>query len=73
LKVTSDFGRKLKIKYFFRYERNNFNKPQTRFRYKSNRVPREKGTDPDLIECRNNFTKEIDELNVLLGKNKFNI
>ena len=26
------------------------------------------GTDPDLIECINNVTKEIDELNVLREK-----
>ena len=68
LEATKDFGRKLKIKYFFRYERNNFNKPQKSFISKSNWVPPDKGTDPDLIECINNFTKEIDELNVLREK-----
>ena len=64
LEATKDFGRKLKIKYFFRYERNNFNKPQKSFISKSNWVPPDKGTDPDLIESINNFTKEIDELNI---------
>ena len=68
LEATKDFGRKMKIKYFFRYERNNFNKPQKCFISKSNWVPPDKGTDPDLIECINNFTKEIDELNVLREK-----
>ena len=59
LEPTRDFGRKLKIKYFFRYERNNANKPQKSFISKSNWVPADKGTDPHLIECINNFTKEI--------------
>jgi hypothetical protein len=60
LEATRDFGRKLKIKYFLRSERNNFDKP--------NWVPTDKGTDPDLLECLNKFTKEIDKLNVLRQK-----
>jgi len=35
LEATRDFGRKLKIKYFFRYERNNFIKPQKSVIFKS--------------------------------------
>ena len=67
LEATKDFGRKLKIKYFFRYE------PQKSFISKSNWVPPDKGTDPDLIECINNFTKEIDELHVLREKSNLTI
>jgi len=73
LEATRDFRRNLKIKYFFPYERNNFNKPQKCFIAKSNWVPPDKGTDPDLIECINNFTTEIDELNVLREEEKTNL
>jgi len=65
LEATRDFGRKLKIKYFFRYERNNFNKPQKRIISKSYLVQPDKGTDHNLIECINKFTNEIEELSVI--------
>ena len=59
--------------YFFRYEPNNFNQPQKSFISMSNWVSPDTRTDPDLLACINNFTMEIDELNVLREKSNLTI
>ena len=68
MEAIREFGRKLKIKYFFRYERNSYSKNQKTFTYKSNWVPADKVTDPDLLECISNYTKEIGDLNIFKEK-----
>ena len=64
MEAIGNFGRSLKIKYFFRHDRNNFNKPRKSVTSRSNWVPPNKGNDPDLLEWTYNFTKEIKELSV---------
>ena len=63
MQAVKELGRKLKIKYYFRLF-HNF--PKQRLKVpKSNWNPPEKNLDPPLLTCIENFTDEIENLNVL--------
>jgi len=63
-----ELGRKLKLKLYFRFNCNSYSKNTKTFTSKSNWVPPLKAMDPDLIECIDNFTDEIEHLEVLKEK-----
>jgi len=50
---------------YFRSDFNSYTKNTKAFTSKSNWVPPLKSMDPDLLECINNFTDEIENLQVL--------
>ena len=62
---TLAFARKLKIQYFFRY---NTNKKKVPFTEKSSWTPPEKCINLRLLTCIQNFTSEIDSLQILPEK-----
>jgi len=67
LQAVNDLSRRLKIKYCFRFAPNIQTKRLKTA--KSNWVPDDKKVAPALLECIDNFTKEIENLQILKEKN----